>query len=285
VRNIFLFIRHYFNFIFFLFLQVFSISLIVHYSSYHNAVASEYMNQVTGKVNAQYNKIQYYFQLTKTNDSLVKENELLYNKLKADFLLPDNTNKKVLDTVKVDSLEQYRVYNYLRAKVVYNSVSLPDNFIELARGSKDGMKKDRGVIDLNNNVVGIITDVSDGYSVVMSLLHKDSKISAKLKKGGDAGKVTWDGADPNILTLTEIRKSAKVAIGDSVVTSGYTPTFPYGLMIGTVIEIDPDKSMNTLLIKLRSATNFYNLEYVFAIDNLQKDAMEQLLEKANKQTQ
>jgi rod shape-determining protein MreC len=243
------------------------------------------MNQVTGKVNAQYNKIQYYFQLTKTNDSLVKENELLYNKLKADFLLPDNTNKKVLDTVKVDSLEQYRVYNYLRAKVVYNSVSLPDNFIELARGSKDGMKKDRGVIDLNNNVVGIITDVSDGYSVVMSLLHKDSKISAKLKKGGDAGKVTWDGADPNILTLTEIRKSAKVAIGDSVVTSGYTPTFPYGLMIGTVIEIDPDKSMNTLLIKLRSATNFYNLEYVFAIDNLQKDAMEQLLEKANKQTQ
>jgi rod shape-determining protein MreC len=285
VRNIFLFIRHYFNFIFFLFLQVFSISLIVHYSSYHNAVASEYMNQVTGKVNAQYNKIQYYFQLTKTNDSLVKENELLYNKLKADFLLPDNTNKKVLDTVKVDSLEQYRVYNYLRAKVVYNSVSLPDNFIELARGSKGGMKKDRGVIDLNNNVVGIITDVSDGYSVVMSLLHKDSKISAKLKKGGDAGKVTWDGADPNILTLTEIRKSAKVAIGDSVVTSGYTSTFPYGLMIGTVIEIDPDKSMNTLLIKLRSATNFYNLEYVFAIDNLQKDAMEQLLEKANKQTQ
>jgi len=285
VRNIFLFIRHYFNFIFFLFLQVFSISLIVHYSSYHNAVASEYMNQVTGKVNTQYNKIQYYFQLTKTNDSLVKENELLYNKLKADFLLPDNTNKKVLDTVKVDSLEQYRVYNYLRAKVVYNSVSLPDNFIELARGSKGGMKKDRGVIDLNNNVVGIITDVSDGYSVVMSLLHKDSKISAKLKKGGDAGKITWDGADPNILTLTEIRKSAKVAIGDSVVTSGYTSTFPYGLMIGTVIEIDPDKSMNTLLIKLRSATNFYNLEYVFAIDNLQKDAMDKLLEKANKQTQ
>ena len=259
--------------------------LIVHYSSYHNAVASGYMNQVTGKVNEQYNKVEYYFQLTKTNDSLVKENELLYNKLKADFQLPDNTNKKVLDTVKVDSLEQYRVYNYLRAKVVYNSVSLPDNYIELARGSNGGMKKDRGVIDLNNNVVGIITDVSDGYSVVMSLLHKDSKISAKLKKGGDAGKITWDGTDPNILTLTEIRKSAKVAIGDSVVTSGYTSTFPYGLMIGTVIEIDPDKSMNTLLIKVRSSTNFYNLEYVFAIDNLQKDAMDQLLEKANKQTQ
>jgi rod shape-determining protein MreC len=243
------------------------------------------MNEVTGKVNAQYNKIQYYFQLTKTNDSLVRENELLYNKLKADFLLPDNTNKKVIDTIKVDSLEEYRMYNYLRAKVVYNSVSLPDNYIELARGTNGGMKKDRGVIDLNNNVVGIITDVSDGFSVVMSLLHKDSKISAKLKNGGDAGKVTWDGTDPNILTLTEIRKSAKVAIGDSVVTSGYTPTFPYGLMIGTVIEITPDKSMNTLVIKLRSATNFYNLEYVYAIDNLEKDAMDKLLEKANKQTQ
>lgn len=287
MRNIFLFIRHYFNFILFLFLQVLCISIIVHYSTYHSALASSYMNQVTGKVNEQYNKIEYYFQLTKTNDSLVKENERLYNKLRADFQIPDNSNRRVIDTLRVDSIETYRMYNYLEAKVVYNSIALPNNYIELARGSLNGMKKDCGIIDINRNVVGIVTDVSDQYAVVLSLLHKDndSKISAKLKKGGELGDISWDGKDPGILSLMSIRKSARVAIGDTVVTSGITPTFPYGLMIGTVTQITPDESTNSVVIKLKAAANFNNLEYVYAIDNLQKDAMDKLLEKANKQNQ
>ena len=39
-----------------------------------------------------------------------------------------------------------------------------------------------GVVDAGNCVVGIVTDVSDKYAVVMSLFNKDSKISAELKK-------------------------------------------------------------------------------------------------------
>jgi len=243
------------------------------------------MNQLTGRVNEKYNTVEYYFKLKRTNDSLVKANERLYNELKSDFELPDTTSKTVLDTIRIDSLELFRKYNYLPAKVVYNSVSLPNNFIELARGTTNGMKKDIGVVDPNNSVVGIVTDVSDGYAVVMSLLHKDSKISAKLKKGGDAGMVIWDGKDPNILTLTDIRKSAKVSKGDTVFTSGFTPTFPYGLMIGTVTEVIPDKSSNNYFITLRSSANFYNLQYVYAIDNLQKEEMDKLLDKVKKQTQ
>ena len=118
MRNIFLFVRHYFNFLFFLALQVFSIYLIVHYSKYHNAVFSNTANQVTGKINEQYNKIEYYFRLRQTNDSLVKANEMLYNKLKSDFELPDTTSKTVIDTIHIDSLARYRKYNYLQAKVV-----------------------------------------------------------------------------------------------------------------------------------------------------------------------
>jgi rod shape-determining protein MreC len=245
------------------------------------------MNQVTGKVNKQYNKIEYYFQLVKTNDSLVQENERLYNKLRADFQLPDNTSKKVIDSIRIDSIETFRLFNYLPAKVVYNSVTENDNYIELARGSNGGMKKDRGVIDINNNVVGIITDVSDDYSVVLSLLHQDynSKISARLKKGGGLGNIIWDRVDPNILTLTDIRKTTKVTIGDTVVTSGVTSTFPYGLMIGTVVEILPDNTSNKYSIKLKTAANFSDLEYVYMIDNLQKDKMKDLMNKATKPNQ
>jgi rod shape-determining protein MreC len=285
VRNIFLFIRRYFNFLLFLSLQILSVYFIIHYNSYHNAVATSYVNELTGKVNTQYNNIEYYLQLKKTNDSLAKANERLYNKLKIDFSLPDTVSKRAVDTILIDSILQYRTFNYLEAKVVYNSVALQSNFIEVERGSQAQIKKDMGVVDAGNSVVGIITDISDKYAVIMSLLNKDSKISAMLKKTKDAGTIVWDGKEPNRLDLTDIRKSVKIVKGDSVITSGYTPTFPYGLLIGTVEEVIADKSTNNYFIKIKSAANFYNLQFVYAIDNLQKEEINKLLDKAKKQNQ
>lgn len=281
MRNIFLFIRRHFNFIFLLLLQGFCIYLIVHYNKYHNAVASGFMNEVTGKINTQYNKVDYYLQLKKTNAQLIKDNEEMHNRLKENFQKPDTSGKLVTDSIPYDTLGNHRTWLYQSAKVVSSSVSAQNNFIVLGRGAAQQLKKDQGVIDPNNGVVGIVTDVSENFAVVMSLLHKDSKISAKLKTGGDAGQVVWDGRDPNHLSLTDIRKSAKVAKGDTVLTSGYTTTFPYGLLIGTIEEIIPDKGTNNYIIKIKSAANFYNLQYVYAIDNYHKEEINRLLEKAN----
>lgn len=280
MRNVFLFIRRYFNIIFLLLLQAFSIYLIVHYNTWHNAVASGFMNELTGKINAQYNKVDYYFQLKRTNERLVKDNEQLRNQLKEDYETPDTTTKLVTDSIPYDTLGNRRKWLYLSAKVVSSSFAAPNNFIVLNRGAAQQIKKDEGVIDANNAVVGIITDVSDNFAVVMSLLHKDSKISAKLKNGGEAGHVTWDGKEPNRLLLTDIRKSAKVAKGDTVYTSGFTTTFPYGLIIGTVEQVIADKSTNNYLIWLKSGANFYNLQYAYAIENFQRDEINRLLKNA-----
>lgn len=283
MRNIFLFIRRYFNLFFFLLLQGCCIYLIVHYNTYHNAVFSNTANQLTGKINEQYNKVEDYFHLKKTNDSLVKANERLYNKLKADFQLPDSVSKIVLDTIKVDSLTQYRKYTYMQAAVIENSVNTQSNFIVLGRGKKQQLKEGMGLVDINNAAVGIITAVSDDYAVVMSLLHKDSHISGKLFKSGETGTLSWDGKTPNIISLNGIPKSAKVAAGDTIITSGFSTSFPRGMLVGYVTEVIPEKSSNNYLIKFKTAADFYNLQYVYAIDNSQQEAVDQLLEKA-KQT-
>lgn len=281
MRNIFLFIRRYFNFISLVLLQAFCIYLIVHYNTFHNAVAAGFMNEVTGKINTQVNKVDHYLLLKKTNEQLVKDNERLRNLLKQDFEKPDTATRLVTDSISYDTLGNRRKWLYLSAKVVSNSVSAQNNFIVLARGSAQQLKKDNGVIDANNAVIGIVTDVSENFAVVMSLLHKDSKISAKLKNGGDAGQVIWDGKEPNRLSLIDIRKSAKVAKGDTVYTSGFTATFPYGLMIGTIEEVLNDKSTNNYIIRLKSSANFYNLQYAYAIDNYQKEEINRMLKNAN----
>jgi rod shape-determining protein MreC len=283
VRNIFLFANRYFTLLFFLVLQGFCIYLITHYNTYHNAVFTSTTTQLTGNVFAQYNKVEGYFQLKKTNDSLVKANEKLYNKLRENFSLPDTINKTVLDSIRVDSLLQYRKYTYMQAKVVANQVNTKNNFIVLSRGQLQQIKIGMGVVDLNRKIVGFVTDVSSDFAVVMSLLHSDSHISGKLFKSGESGTISWDGKTPNLLTITGIPQSAKVAVGDSI-TSSYSTYFPQGLLIGTVQEVVAEKSSNNFAIKLKSATDFYTLQYVYVIDDLQQKEINDLLDKAKNKT-
>lgn len=286
MRNIFLFIRRYSNFILFLLLQGFSIYLIVHYSNYHKAVFSKTANQFTGKINEKYNGITYYFQLKRTNDSLVAANEKLYNKLKANFEMPDTSSNFLVDSIKVDSMERFRKYHYFPAKVVYNSVAAQNNFIVLGRGSSQNIKEGMGVIDHNSAVVGIVTEVSANYAVVMSLLHKDSHLSGQLLKNGESGILNWDGKTPNIISLTGISKSAKVAKGDTIISSGLsTSSIPKGMMMGIVQEIKSDKSTNNYLVKFKTSVDFSNVEFVFVIDNKQAESIKAILDTVNRKTQ
>ena len=256
--------------------------MVFNYNRFHNAVFMDIANEVTGKIYKQYNSVEYYFQLKRTNDSLVKANERLYNKLKQDFEMPDTINKIAIDTIRIDSTEKYRKYQYMEAKVIGNSVSLPNNYIQLNRGALQGLQKDLGVIDVNNAVVGTVIDISNNYAVVMSLLHRQSNISAKLKKTGEVGNIVWDGKKPNIVLLKEIGKNAKVNKGDSVITSGFSEKFPYGLLIGTIDEIVEDKSTNVYTLKVKTAANFYNVEFVYIINNLQKEEPGELLKRVKK---
>lgn len=285
MRNIFIFIRIYFNFLFFLFLLGVSFFMLFNYNRYHHTIYSGVANEVTGSINKQYNTIEYYFQLKRTNDSLVKENAVLYNKLKEDFDVPDTASRLSIDTLKIDSVLQFRKYQYMQAKVVGNSVSQPNNFIQVHRGSSQDITPDLGVTDANNAVVGTVMDVSNNFAVVMSLLHGQSNISAMLKKSGETGSIIWDGKETNIVNLKDISKATKIAKGDTVITSGYSDKFPYGLLIGTAQEIINDKSSSTYTIKVKTAVNFYNLQYVYIIVNLQKDEARELLNKVKKRNE
>ncbi|MEI8052531.1 MAG: rod shape-determining protein MreC [Bacteroidota bacterium] len=283
MRNIFLFISRHFNFLLFLFLQGMSIYFIVEYSKYHHAAFGNISNNVTGKINSRYFNIQQYFYLKKTNDSLLKANQELYNKLKSDYSLPDSSVKLVIDSIKVDSILQYRKFRYISAKVISNSVTSQSNFMVLSKGSSDNIKEGMGVVDPNNSVVGIVTEVNEKYAVVMSLLHKDSHISGKLLKGGETGTLNWDGDLPNIITLNGIPKSAKIAKGDSIISSGFSTAFPKGMKIGRVEAVYKETSTNYFRIKFRTTANFYNLQYVYVIENADQQAVHDILEKVKTQ--
>jgi rod shape-determining protein MreC len=82
--------------------------------------------------------------------------------------------------------------------------------------------------------------------------------------------------------MINIPKSVQVAKGDSIVTSGYSLSFPPNILIGVVSEIVDDKSSNFYSLIVKPSTNFYSVEYVTVVDNLQKEEQKRLEEATRK---
>ena len=282
MRNIFLFIRRFFNLILFFVLQGTAIYILSSYNKTHQAVFGSVANEVTGTISEKYNNVEYYFHLKQTNDSLVKENARLHNMQPSSFEAADTGIVVKIDTLMKDTLGT-RKFNFLEAKVVNNSVTQENNYITVHRGAKQGVKPDMAVIG-PDGIVGKVILVSDNYSRIMSLLNRKSKVNAMLKKGFYTGDLEWDGADPSYLILSSISKSAKVQKGDTILTSNVSQqlSFPPGLMVGTVAEIIPDPGSGFLSMKIKSSTNFYSLQYVYLTDNLQWEEQKELEAKTPK---
>jgi len=281
VRNIFLFIRRYFNFLFFLVLQIVALSFLFRYNKFHEAAFMGVTSELTGRISSKYSNVEYYFRLKKINESLAAQNEHLLNSLPSDFQSPDTTQRIVVDTTRYDTLHATRKYIWRGARVVNNSVSMQNNYITIHRGEQQGVTKEMGVVS-PQGLVGVVVNASENFAVVMTMLNRQSSVSAKLHRSGEIGKVQWDGRTPDYVTMINIPKSASVSTGDSVVTSGYSLSFPPGIMIGTVSEVIDDKSSNFYSLKVKPSTNFYNVEYVTVVDNLQKEEQKKVEEAAKK---
>lgn len=283
MRNIFLFIRRYFTFLFFLVLQILALSFLFRYNKYHEAAFMGVANELTGHVSTRYNNIEYYFRLKKTNDELARGNEQLLNRLKQDYQVPDTSRIMVRDTIANDTLGRVRKYVWRVAKVVNNSVGLQNNYITIHRGEAQGVRKDMGVIS-SGGIVGTVINTSTNFAVVMSLLHRQSHVSARLKKTGELGLVQWDGESPLYVTMVNVPKSVTVNKGDTVVTSQYSYLFPEGVMIGTVADVVNDQTSNFYTMRLKPSNNFYSMEYVYVVENTTKEEQKKL-EDATKKIQ
>jgi len=226
--------------------------------------------EVTGKINEQYNNVEYYFKLNKTNEALMSENVYLRSLLKQNYEAADTAQGIVVDSIRVDSLLRFQKYKYYGARVVGSFISTQNNYLTIHRGSTQGIRKDMGVIG-PLGIVGRVANVTDNFAGIMSALSREHRFKAKLKKSGENGTIGWDGVSPMYVLLKDIPKSATIVKGDSVLTSELSSIYPPNIMVGTVVGIVSDPSSNFFTIKLKTATNFLNVQYVYVVDDLQKE--------------
>lgn len=268
MKNLLRFILKYHFIILFLIIESFSISLLVNQNDFQKASVVNVLKGIAGYFYQKEAGIEEYFSLRKTNLELTKENARLMNSLKSSYIRDNYDIFSVHDTVF------HQKYQYISAKVVNNSVNKQFNYITIDKGLKQNVGQEMGVI-CSSGVVGVVDAVSKNFSVVVSVLNRDLKISAQIKKNGYFGSLSWSGEDFGHAFLNDIPQHVKIRAGDTIVTSGYSTIFPQGILIGTISNYN--KAGGTFYnIKVKLAVDFKNLNHVILVRNLMKQEQQNI---------
>jgi len=284
MKNLFRLIYRYHVVLLFVLLETLSLSMVVTYNNYQRATFFDSSNFITGTLFEKFSSFLQIFEFKQVNIKMAEENAVLRAALQERLLKYSPGTYHARDSIYLPRIAKDSsvkvVYRFTTARVINNSINQQHNFITLNKGRHDGVKPDMGVI-ANGHVVGLVVNVSENFSTVISLLNSRWKISAKIKRNDYFGSLSWDGKDYRRVQLNEIPYHVPVQNGDTVVTTGYSSSFPEGLTIGTISDFSIGTGSNFYKIEVMLAADFKNLVVVGLIENKQLNEIKQL-ESLNK---
>lgn len=150
----------------------------------------------------------------------------------------------------------------LAARVIGASPDTGSLMVYIDRGSRDGVRKNMGVIT-PDGVVGKVLSAYPDTSQVLLLGDKESGVGAMLADTRAQGAVVGTG-DPT-LSMDFVSKDDKVTRGEAVVTSGQDRIFPKDLPVGTVIRATSNPKSAFMRIDVRPAAHLDRLEEVLVL--------------------
>ncbi|MBT2558661.1 rod shape-determining protein MreC [Hymenobacter sp. ISL-91] len=283
MNNLFAFLFRYRAFLVFAVLEVLSLFLLVRNSTYQRAAFFNSSNAYVGQVLGWRNQVQDYFRLADVNQELMRENA----RLRQQFYPPD-LGGRTADSLPVrqDSTTRARLailgrpdslllglrplatrdpdYPLIPARVVSSTQRLVDNYLTLNVGRVDGVREGMGVVSAEG-IVGRVKVFSEHYATITSVLHSQSRTSARIQRDGTIGTVRWLGDDPTHVLLDNIPRQNKLVRGDTVVTSGYNAVYPEGVLVGTIDSFVKEPDKNFWTVRVRLATDFSRLTYVYLV--------------------
>ena len=250
-------------------LELIALLLIINGGAFQQSVFYRANTAMVGSIHAAMAVCTDYFGLQEANARLVAENEQLLNRIAAlEARLP------LSDSIVPTPAPHYFTRS---ATVVYSTVNRIQNLIIIDRGSADGIAVNMGVVSADG-VVGVVDVVSKHYAVVMPIINTNLQVSGRVAKNGYLGSVRWTGLAPEFASLTEIPPHVDVAVGDTVVTSGYSAIFAGDVPIGVVDRVVTNDNRPFSDITLRLMVNYRTLEHVHVVDCANRDELLSLVD-------
>jgi len=200
-------------------------------------------------------------QLEAENDALKYQNTILKERIKIlSTLITENEQLKAALKIEKEKKLDFNIAN------VIGISSGPYKFLIIDKGTNQEIKRNEPVVDVNPdnnilNLIGIVFDVSNNTSKVLTCEDPRFFVSVKDIKSGDIGiaQGTKDGLVMNF-KLTNPR----VQIGDLVETTSISDIYPEGIIVGEIDKIKKEGPYSTI-VHIKPAVELNNIIQAFVI--------------------
>jgi len=149
------------------------------------------------------------------------------------------------------------------AKVIGVGTSPVQRTIRIAAGSSSGVRVGNVVV-ANGGLVGRVWVVTGGYAGVRLIVDGSSAVDVVDQRSRARGIVRGQGEDEEC-SIDYLVRTADVASGDRIVTSGIGGVFSAGLLVGTVSGVTSPNVGVFRKASLKPAVEFMKLEEVIVI--------------------
>ena len=261
------FILRYGNFLLFLLLEVAAFLLVVWSNAYPRSSALSTANRLVAWQYEIVAEVTGYFGLKGVNERLAAENAALRSQIENSGQMPGCAG------VPACYLAQDSAVSMMRGKVVYRegkvvqmTMNSMRNYLTINRGEEDSVYEGMGVRN-EEGAVGIVATVGKHYAVVLPIINIETHLSCRFLKNDYIGTLQWDGRDTRFAELADVATHLEVNVGDTIVTSGLSTSFPAGVPVGVVEECRLEEGASYYTVRVRLATDFRRLRYIEVIDN------------------
>jgi len=203
----------------------------------------------------------HYFFLVETS----KENDRLL--LKVNLLSKKNNElierNKLLE--RSDNLIEFLDKDerpFVIAKVIGYDATQWSKVIFINRGTNHKVQKNSSVMN-NAGVIGHVIHSSPNSSKVLLITDSRSAVDSLFQETRESGITV--GTGENICEMKFVSISAKINLGDKVISSGLGGVFPKGLVVGRVVDIVKQSQELFQDIMVEPSADLSNIEEVIVL--------------------
>ena len=196
------------------------------------------------------------------NEQLRNENDEL-KKLQADLEVLKEENAWLRDFLEIKN--QNTTFEFADATVIGKNSSSAHSTLTLNKGSLHGIAEGMIVI-AGQGLVGRVTEVGLNTCEVLCITDISSSIGALVDRSAMIGIVEgYYDNECRFLYTTGFSDVSDIKVGDVISSSGSGSIYPYGLKIGTVIDVVLDDASRSVIATVKSAVDIQNVNRVMII--------------------
>ncbi|MFH0790698.1 MAG: rod shape-determining protein MreC [Candidatus Omnitrophota bacterium] len=153
-------------------------------------------------------------------------------------------------------------YKLIASRVIGRSSDNWSSVIIIDKGGYSGINTGFTAVSYLG-LLGRVIEASKSSSKIMLINDPNFSVSAVDQRSRQEGLVS--GTLGNSLVMKYLPKDADIKVSDVIISSGLTPMYPKGLLIGSVIEVGEEFSGLSRYAIINPAANMFNIEEVLII--------------------